>query len=127
MRIARAPPSATTGPQAGRTKRRIAVSAWKPLSLCLLLILSLVSAVAASPAPSHASNTASAASVAAAASAAPLWAPGAHPASCAGETAGSELPVLGSRTCSLRFCSGTGGCVCSNGQHGTCSNGLCVI
>jgi hypothetical protein len=103
------------------------VSAWKPMSLCLLLILSLVSAVAASPAPSHASNTASAASVAAAASAAaPLWAPGAQTVACAGEAASADLPVLGARTCSLRFCSGTGGCVCSNGQHGTCSGGLCV-
>ena len=31
------------------------------------------------------------------------------------------------KVCSLQACTGTGACVCPNGQHGHCVNGACTF
>ncbi len=102
--------------------------AWKAMSLCGLLALSLVAgraaaAVAPAALPGAAGEPVAApAALAESGPLAALWAP-ALTRSCGGDVSGDTF-LAG--VCSNRFCFGTGVCTCSNGQHGTCSNGLCI-
>jgi hypothetical protein len=125
----------------------MAMRAWKVVSICGLLALCLVVRATAGSAPAAFPGAAGERAAAPAAPASDLEAGplaallgtggGGLPGSCNTPADSALTPscsggvcaetFLASRVCSFRFCQGSGSCICSNGQHGTCSNGLCRL